>query len=330
MPIKDEQGHTIKGSIASLEKVKLGGQEQWILIRGEDTKKPIILFLHGGPGAADMGLIRKYKQKLEKYFVVVTWDQRGAGKSYAAMQPSTDMTIDHFISDTYELTELLRQRFKQKKIYLVGHSWGSILGILTVQKYPDLYYAYAGIGQIANMVEGEQLSYDWTLAQAKKVNDNRAVQKLTAMGRPPYTGDLLKKMMAERRLLKKYGGEVYGNSWGATSLVLGSLISTKEYTLLDKVNFFRGAFGSVSLLWQEIMTINLMQQAPILKVPVYFMLGRYDYEVPNPLAEQYFNLLEAPIKELIWFENSAHLLNVEENDKFNGVLINHILPATYI
>ena len=330
LPIKDARGLPIKRSIASIEKVKLGGSEQWMLIRGENIQNPIILFLHGGPGSADMALIRKHKQELEKYFTVVTWDQRGAGKSYTARQPSTNMTISHFGSDTHELTEILRQRFNQKKIYLVGHSWGSVLGILTVQKYPDLYYAYIGIGQVANMVEGEQLSYDWTLAQAIKANDNRAVQTLTEMGRPPYAGDWQKKTIAERRLLEKYGGEVYGNSSGVLPLVLGSLISATEYTLLDKVNFFRGLLGSMQLLWQELMTINLMKQAPNLKVPVYFLLGKYDYEVPNSLAEQYFKDLEAPSKTLIWFENSAHFPNIEEKDKFNEVLINQILPATYI
>ena len=330
LPIKDAHGLPIKRSIASIEKVKLGGSEQWILIRGENIQNPIILFLHGGPGSADMALIRKHKQELEKYFTVVTWDQRGAGKSYTARQPSTDMTIGHFGSDTHELTEILRQRFNKKKLYLVGHSWGSVLGILTVQKYPDLYYAYIGIGQVANMVEGEQLSYDWTLAQAIKANDNRAVQTLMEMGRPPYAGDWQKKTIAERRLLEKYGGEVYGNSSGVLPLVLGSLISATEYTLLDKVNFFRGLLGSMRLLWQELMTINLMKQAPNLKVPVYFLLGKYDYEVPNSLAEQYFKDLEAPSKTLIWFENSAHFPNIEEKDKFNEVLINQILPATSI
>ena len=330
LPIKDAHGLPIKRSIASIEKVKLGGSEQWMLIRGENIQNPIILFLHGGPGSADMALIRKHKQELEKYFTVVTWDQRGAGKSYTARQPSTNMTISHFGSDTHELTEILRQRFNQKKIYLVGHSWGSVLGILTVQKYPDLYYAYIGIGQVANMVEGEQLSYDWTLAQAIKANDNRAVQTLTEMGRPPYAGDWQKKTIAERRLLEKYGGEVYGNSSGVLPLVLSSLISATEYTLFDKVNFFRGLLGSMRLLWQELMTINLMKQAPNLKVPVYFLLGKYDYEVPNSLAEQYFKDLEAPSKTLIWFENSAHFPNIEEKDKFNEVLINQILPATYI
>ena len=324
--IKDAQGNLLKGSITSLEKLMIGGKEQWILLRSENTQKHILLFLNGGPGTADMTRLRRFTPELEKHFVVVTWDQMGAGKSYAAINPNSAMTINQFVSDTYELIEMLRHRFNQKKIYLAGHSWGSVIGILTVQRYPDLFYAYIGIGQVANMKEGEQLSYDWTLEQAQKAHDKGAIKKLIDIGRPPYTGDWQKKTIAERQLLGKYGGEVYGNSKGGFLIVLSNLIRATGYTIFDKVNFFRGVFGSMRLLWQELMTINFIEQVPNLKIPLFFMLGKHDYKVPYPLAEQYFNILEAPSKELIWFENSAHFLNIEENDKFNDVLINHVLP----
>jgi pimeloyl-ACP methyl ester carboxylesterase len=330
LPVKDKKGHSLKGSIASLEKINLGGQKQWILIRGADKAKPIILFLHGGPGTSDMGLLRKHTTELEKHFVVVSWDQRGAGKSFAAINPNSSMNINQFISDAHELTGILCHRFNQKKIFLAGHSWGSVIGVLTVQKYPELYHAYIGTSQIANMKENEVISYEWTLEQAKRTKDKRTVKKLIAMGKPPYTGDWQKKFMTQRRFLGKYGGELYGSSKGAFPIVLRCLIRSTEYSIPDKVNFFRGIFASVKLLWQELMTINLIEQAPHLKVPVYFMLGKHDYEGVFILAEQYFKILEAPKKELIWFENSAHLPFVEENAKFNDLLINHILPVNYV
>jgi pimeloyl-ACP methyl ester carboxylesterase len=326
-PIKDKQGHNVSRSIASLEKVNLGGQEQWILIRGVDITKPVILFLHGGPGTANMCLLRKYTGELEKHFIVVTWDQRGAGKSYQAINPHSAMTIDRFVLDTGELTQLLCHRFNRQKIFLVGHSWGSLIGILSIQKYPDSYYAYIGTGQIVNMQENEQISYDWTLAQAIKAEDKQAVRTLTKIGKPPYTGDGQKELMTQRRLLGKYGGELYGNSNGAFPLIFSNLISATEYTLLDKVNFFKGIFGSNHLLWQELLTINLKKQVLSFEVPIYFALGRHDYEAPSILAEQYFNIIEAPKKEIIWFENSAHLANIEENEKFDDLLINRILPT---
>jgi pimeloyl-ACP methyl ester carboxylesterase len=328
--IKDQQGRFFQGSIASLEKVNLGGKEQWILIRGKDITKPVILFLHGGPGISEMGLLRKYTPELEKHFLVVNWDQRGTGKSYAALNPNSAMTINQFVSDVCELTEMLCHRFNQKKIYVVGHSWGSVIGILAVQKNPDLYYAYIGIGQVANMLRNEQVSYEWTLEQAKKANDEGTVKKLNDIGIPPYSGDWQKKLMKQRKYLGKYGGEVYGNSNGVFPLIISSLISATEYNLLDKVNFFRGLFSSIRLLWSELITVNLQEQAPSLKVPIFFLLGKHDFEVPFMLAEKYFEKLEAPRKELIWFESSAHYPNIEENEKFNDLMINNILPATFI
>ena len=319
-PIKDKQGRIISGSIASLEAVDIDGTKQWILIRGADVTKPIILFLHGGPGTSNMCLLRKYTADLEKKFVVITWDQRGAGKSYKAINPHSSMTINQFVLDTGKLSRILCQRFGQQKLFLAGHSWGSAIGLLSVQKYPDLYHAYIGIGQIADMPKNEQISYDWTLAQAVKAGDKQAIKTLTGIGKPPYTGDWQKKTITQRGLLGKYGGELYGSSAGAFPLVIKALILATEYTLLDKINFFRGIFASNRLLWPEVLTVNLKKQVPSVKVPVYFMLGRHDYEVPSVLAEQYFKLIDAPRKELIWFDNSAHLANIEENEKFNAIL----------
>lgn len=277
-----------------------------------------------------MGLYKKYTAELEKHFVVVLWDQRGAGKSFAANKPHSDMNINQFVLDACELTEKLCQRFNQKKIFLVGHSWGSAIGILAAQKHPELYFAYIGIGQIVNMQRNELISYEWTLEQAKKENDEGDVKTLIEMGKPPYTGNWYKKLMKQRLLLGKYGGELYRSSKGAIPLVLMSLIFTTEYTLQDKVNFLRGGINSIHLLWEELMTVNLEKQASLLEIPIYFMLGKHDYEVPFMLAEHYFNQLEAPNKELIWFENSAHFPFVEEHKKFNDFLINHVLKNAHI
>jgi pimeloyl-ACP methyl ester carboxylesterase len=295
-----------------------------------DSSKPVILFLHGGPGTCDMAVIRRYLGELEKHFIVVSWDQRGAGKSYAANHPESSMILHQFLSDVHELTKLLIHRFKQKKIFLVGHSWGSVLGILSVHQHPDLYKAYIGIGQIANMQENERLSYEWTMEQARNANDHPTINKLIEIGIPPYTGDWQKKLITQRRLLGKYRGELFGSSYGAFPIVIGSLIRSGEYSIRDKVNFFKGIFSSIRLIWPELMTINLMELAPSLNVPVYFVLGKHDHEVPYPLAEQYFNQLEAPTKELIWFKNSAHYPQIEEKDKFIKFLVNNVLSSTYI
>jgi pimeloyl-ACP methyl ester carboxylesterase len=329
-PIADAQGRPVPGSIAVLEKVTLGGVEQSLLIRGRNVANPVLLYLHGGPGTSELGMVRAYNiPALERHLTVVVWDQRGAGKSFAAHEPVSGMNVEQLISDAHELTVLLCQRFDQKKIYLVGHSWGSALGALTVARYPGLYHAYVGIGQAVNIREGERISYEWTLAQAEKAHDSRSVAKLKEIGAPPYSGDVRSKVVAQRAILGKYGGEVHGSRRGGLFIVLGCLLKVSEYSWPDRINYFRGIFASMRLLWPQILSINLLEQAPELKVPVYFLEGRHDYEAPSVLAEQYFQALEAPRKTLVWFENSAHFVNTEEADAFNQFFVDRLLPETY-
>jgi pimeloyl-ACP methyl ester carboxylesterase len=275
-----------------------------------------------------MCLIRRYLTSLEKHFVVVSWDQRGAGKSFSALHPESSMTIKQFIYDTYELAQLLCRRFNQPRIFLAGHSWGSGLGMLTVQRYPELFHAYIGIGQIADMSQNELISYNYTLEQAQKANDRSVVKKLIEIGRPPYTGNWRLKFATQRRYLGKYRGEYYSSTKGALPVYLGSLIRSTEYNLQDKINFFGGILNTVRLIGPELMTLSLRERIQELKVPVYFMLGRHDREVPSFLAEQYFNELKAPSKELFWFEHSAHLPQIEERDRFCDLLIHHVLKIS--
>ena len=328
-PITDAAGRPLPGGIASLERVRLGGVEQSVLLRGRDVANPVLLYLHGGPGTSELGMVRVHNiPLLEKHFTVAVWDQRGAGKSYAARRPESGMTVEQFVSDAHELTALLCRRFQQPKIYLVGHSWGSLLGVLTVERHPELYYAYVGVGQAVNMREGERISYDWTLEQAEKAGDAKSVAQLREIGAPPYAGKLRPKLMTQRRILGKYGGEVHGNRHGGMSTLLGGLLRSSEYSWPDRVNVFRGIFASMRLMWPKILSIDLMAQAPELKVPVYFLEGRYDYEAPAVLAERYFQALRAPRKELVWFERSAHFVNTEEADAFNRFFVERLLTET--
>ena len=328
-PITDVQGRPVPGSIAVLEEATLGGVRQSLLIRGQNVANPVLLFLHGGPGTSELGMLRAYNvPALEKHFTVVAWDQRGAGKSFAAVEPVSGMNVGQFIADARELSVLLCRRFHQEKIYLAGHSWGSALGVLTVQQYPELYHAWVGISQAVNMAEGERISYEWTLAQAEAARDSRSVAKLREIGAPPYSGDVRSKVVAQRAILGKYGGEVHGSRRGGLLIVLRCLLKATEYSWRDRVNYFRGIFASIRLMWGQILSIDLMKQAPELKVPVYFLEGRHDYEAPSVLAERYFQVLEAPRKTLVWFENSAHFVNTEEAGAFNRFFVDRLLPET--
>mgnify|MGYP001585771511 CR=1 FL=1 len=191
--------------IESLEQVVLGKEKQWILVRGEKKSNPVLLFLHGGPGSAEISFAREFDRQLEKEFVVVNWDQRGSGKSFSLPLPS-DISIERFLSDTNELILLLQKRFGVKKIYLVGHSWGSYLGAITAHRHPENLYAYIGIGQMVNAIENEKLSHEFALAEAIKDKNELAIMELKSIS-PPYKE--LRDMGKEREWLMYYGGGMF-------------------------------------------------------------------------------------------------------------------------
>ncbi len=315
-------------AIASLERVRLGGVEQWILLRGERVENPVVLFLHGGPGTSQLTMNRRNTRELEKHFVVVNWDQRGAGKSFDAGRDAGAMTVEQIVADAVELTRHLLQRFGQERLVLVGHSFGTIVGILAVARHPELFHGYVGIGQTVNMRASEPASYQWTLEQARARGARRAVRTLERMGPPPYAGDYRRKTVTQRSLLARFGGEVHGSRSGALGMVLRALLVSREYTLRDRVNVFRGIFRSMELLWPQLMTLDLAALVPEVKVPVFFAEGRFDHESPSEFAARYFEILRAPRKELVWFERSAHMVNAEQRDDFNRFMIEQVLPTT--
>jgi pimeloyl-ACP methyl ester carboxylesterase len=325
--IRVPEGRDPAKVVAVLERVRLGGADQWILERSENTDNPILLFLHGGPGTSQLTMNRRNTRALEQSFVVVNWDQRGAGKSYRAIGDVPRMHVAQFVEDTHDLTVYLLEKFHQDRIVLVGHSWGSLIGVLTAARYPELFHCYVGIGQAANMMASEIASYQWTLQQAELRHDTRAIAALQRMGPPPYPGDWRAHVMTERRLLARYGGERHANSNGAFGLVMGGVAFSREYGLADRVNVFRGILGSMKLLWPEMLQVDLFTSVPELQIPVYLMEGRFDHEAASEIAERYFHALKAPSKELTWFEHSAHMLNFEEREKFDRILVERIRPS---
>lgn len=314
-------------SLASLEQIQIGGADQWILIRSEDiVTNPILLILHGGPGTSELALQRCHTQDLEAHFTVVNWDQRGAGKSWQAGKDESKMTIDRFIEDLRELAEYLLQRFGKRKLILQGRSWGSALGMLAVARYPELFFAYVGIGQISNMHESEKESYRWTLEQALEKNDVKGLRELKSMGPPPYSGDWLKKFNTQRKYVAKYGGEMYGNSLGGNGKMVSSIILSAEYTMKDRLEYNKAAQRSLRLLHPQLMEVDLFKTANKVDVPVFLAEGRHDHVVPSELSAKYFDALDAPVKVLTWFEQSAHMPDIEEQDRFHRLLIEQVRP----
>ena len=326
--IVDAQGNPLPGSIATLETVKLNGSEQWLSIRGTNMHNPVLLWLAGGPGGSQLATERYHLGGLEEQFVVVNWEQPGAGKSYHAVSHST-LTSERYISDGYALVEYLKQRFGQEKIYLAGESWGSALGIMLVQRYPELFHAFAGTGQMVDFVETELQDYDFSMRLAQERGDTAKVEKLKAQGPPPYfTGDATWKQANYLLDGFNYMNEdpAIDNSDGFNTFQ--DLLSP-EYGLYDKVNWARGVLDSGGVMFPQLweVDVDFRRDAPSLKVPVYFLIGRHDVNAPTAIAEEYYRMLDAPHKEWIWFERSGHNPWVTEPKRFVDVVVTRMLQA---
>ena len=302
------RGYTLQypspDSIASLEQITLAGIPQWILIRGANRNNPLLLFLHGGPGMPTMYLAHDFQQELEQNFVVVQWDRRGAGKSFAAGLSGPEITVSREIEDTIELIVQLRTRFHQEKIYLVGFSYGSYLGILVAQRAPQLLSAYIGIGQLACSDEETRTIQDaWIREQATRTADQAAVDELDG-----------KKPLDREKWLFKYGAEIHSASnWLP---LLWSGLRSPEYTFQDVLNVKRGVTFTASKLRYDVMNGSILENASALQIPVYFFTGRFDYTDPTPCTVRLFDKISAPTKKIIWFEHSAHFVFLDEPSRF--------------
>jgi pimeloyl-ACP methyl ester carboxylesterase len=319
-PITDSNGQPLPNSIATLEKVTLGGSEQWITIRGHDVNKPVLLYLGiGGPGAGGMPANAMMFRALEEHFVVVNWDQPGTGKSYGAV-PIASLTVDRFVADAHELTELLRARFQQEKIYVFGLSWGTILGIKLVQQYPELFYAYVGNGQMVNTTENDRLGYELALQLADEWDEPRTFDTLRRNGPPPYDGAGMALKYAA------YNNVLFRHMDSPTLDLVLLLVPhfAREYGLVDRVNFARGLLDSFPVVYAQLHELDFETQAAQLDLPVYFLVGHEDVNAMASLVERYYNGLQAPHKELIWLA-SGHGATPEE---LTDALVNKVLAQT--
>lgn len=303
--------------VSELIKMNIGGVGQWLLIRGENKDNPVLLMLHGGPGAAQIGFNRDYQQELEKHFIVVNWDQRGAGLSYSKTVPRESMNVEQFLLDTIEVTEFLKKEFQKDKIYLIGHSWGSILGLLAIHKYPEHFIHYFGVSQVVSMKAAEELSYELVLAKAREQNHLKAINELTAIGKPPWSS--LKHDRIHQKYLDLFGGGISHDGKFVKELVK-KLIKSKEYTFLDVIRHMKGQLNSMKIMAAEMRELDLGNIYKV-EVPVTIIMGKHDMQVPNAPTLEFYEQLEAPIRECIVFENSAHSPNYEELDRFTEVVL---------
>ena len=331
-PILGNDGKPLPNSIASLEKVRLGGVDQWLIIRGQDMNKPVLLFLSGGPGASEAARVLRFNQELEKNFVVVIWEQRGCGKSYPSLNPKTATTVEQYTSDIIELTEMLRARFDEQKIYLVGHSWGTIIGVHAAQARPELFHAYVGTAQMVDVLETDQMIYEMVLEHSRKSGDSKFVETLKSQGQPPYLGKSPIQPYATlfgREYALYEAPNIKDETYRRDGDILMLMLKQPEYGWLDRVYYLLGLMNTFNVVYPQLQDMDLRLDATHFKLPVYLILGRHDMNNPYQIPEEYFNLLKAPSKQLYFFEDSGHGMIWEEADLFHDLMINTVLAETY-
>jgi pimeloyl-ACP methyl ester carboxylesterase len=275
----------------------------------------------------DYFLTQDYPTGLDEYFTVVWWEQRGSGLSYSADIPPETVTPEQLVSDTVEVTNYVRKRFGQEKIYLMGHSGGTFIGIQAAARAPELYHAYIGVAQMSNQLESEKLAYDYMLQRFKDDGNTKMVRRLEEA--PVGDAVPLPDSYLKVRDVAMHGlgiGTTHDMKSIVTGLLLRSLLS-REYTLSEKVGMWRGKIFSGSRLWNIQLSTDLTTKVTRLEVPVYFLHGAYDYTVSYPLAKSYFERLDAPVKGFYTFKQSAHSPLFEEPDKMGEIMRKDVLTG---
>jgi pimeloyl-ACP methyl ester carboxylesterase len=314
---------TAPRSINQLESIRLGGAKQWIRIRGKDTTNPVLLLIQQGPGlpmlneAADDDKL----WHLEDDFVVVYWDQRACGKSFSSTIPPQSMTVEQLIGDTSELIQALTQRFNVAQLYVAGFSFGGTIAALTAARHPELVRAVVCVDLDVQFDVAERVAYDFALEQATRLGHTRAIRELRGIGRPPHLDSTSFGTLTKWAI--KFGGvNRHATYTGLMLKLLRQLVFSRDYTLSEIIGTLRGMRFVQDHLLPDLAKLNLFEMLPRLDVPVFLLQGRHDYVAPSSIAEQYYQRLQAPKgKQLIWFEESAHMPQYEEPGTFREIVL---------
>jgi proline iminopeptidase len=311
---------TGRALIRHSEYLTIEGARLFLETHGPDQHAPVLLWLHGGPGGAERPLFRYFNSDLEDHFVVAYWDQRGAGRSFDTHADPHLLNIARHLADLDRVLDHLRQGLGKQKILLIGHSWGAALGLLYAQAHPDKVSALIAVNPLVSTREQQQAQYDFVLDEALRRNDSAALARLQGIGPPPH------KTAAEQldieRLADRYGGVFHNKPnylWVTIAAIFSGLVTPWEIP-----SFIRANDISLKAMHEELLGLDLPRSVPCINVPVFFFLGRYDRHLDATLAANYFASLGAPVKQLTWFENSAHNIPFEEPDRFNGSVLSAV------
>lgn len=321
---------TTEDSIDKTEYVNIGGIKQWVSVRGRHKDNPVLLVLHGGPGFTTSPVAYVYMRQWEEYFTVVQWDQRGAGKTFQANDPAVvapTMSVDQLVTDADQLVEFLRTTYKKDKIIVLAHSFGTVIGTKLIQRQPERFHAYIGMGQFVDFSRSELLGYEATLADARAEGNAEAVSDLERIF--PFPDPLHPErnqinLGTERRWLAHYGGYYWRGNTGHNTMIarMGPEASEADMKARDEGQAF-----SIKALWDEIGHLNLSNDVQF-QVPVFIFQGRHDRGTASSLVAEWFSNVKAPKKTFIWFETSAHMVYEEEPGRVLVNLVNEVLPLT--
>jgi pimeloyl-ACP methyl ester carboxylesterase len=326
--IADARKIVTPNGVERLERVRIGGIDQWVSIRGRDKRNPVLLFIHGGPGYISMPMSWWFSRDWEEYFTVVQWDQRGAGKTYLLNDPAKiapTLSLHRMVDDAEEMADWTRKELGKKKIFVVGHSWGSYLGLQLAKRHPEWLYAYIGVGQLTDGPESERRGWAFAIDAARRAGNKEAVNELEAIA--PYFSpshpSSLKGIYTQRKWLDLYGGVMAHRDGNSAESALARL--SPDYTDDEIPRIWEGNDFSEQYLLAQVLSLNLTDIRK-LDCPLIIFAGRYDVNVNSQVVAEWFANVNAPSKQLVWFENSAHLPMTEEPGKFLISLVRYARP----
>jgi proline iminopeptidase len=320
--------------VDELFKTEIGGIQQWVHARGVHRSDPVLLYLHGGPGAPMMPFEGLFQNPLEQHFIVVHWDQRGVGKTYRE-NPNLDyastMNNELMINDASEMVDLVRERYGKDKVIVLGHSWGSMLALGLLNRRSDGISAYVGTGQLIDTLRGQAVGYGATLAEAKKQNNLQAVREIESIAPYPESSSTSNdpKVVLLQNWQQFFGfGISRRYKGGFTNLLLTNALRSPEYSLWD-VGTLLNQTDRWPVLTREVVAFNASKFNPTYQIPMFLLLGRHDWQTPSTVAAEWLETIRAPIKRIFWFEDSAHSPMVDEPELFAQRLINDVRPLAF-
>lgn len=302
---------TGENSISELQRIKINGSKQTVMIRGHQKDNPVIIVVHGGPCCSEIPYIKKYQKNLEKKFTIVHYDQRGSGKSYNVFEEYSNLSPALLVEDLIELSSFISKEFGNQKIILMGHSFGTYISMQAIAKEPQLYRSYIGIGQVADKIVGETDNLNYCIEQAKLQNNQSDVSYLESLRNSIETGQII----APRNCVRKYGGAAL--QINETKDMVEGILFNPEYNFMDAIRYSLGIAKFQDSLMNEQSASPITRLVQSVDVPIYFIMGQYDHMTSVKAAREYFDILDAPQKEFIIYENSAHYPQLEEKETFD-------------